>query len=407
MGRNPSEGINMHGPLIPTTSALGPDLYGGSSGIALFLAQLFAITADETCRRTALGAIRRSLRQINRTEVVTEWPMLSVFCGYAGIAYAATRIATLTADEDLYDQGATVLKRVRESINEPHVLDIIGGDAGAILALLRLDEMTHIRNYRNVAIALGEELCRSAIRQDTIWTWNAEKVAGKGVGNVFLTGFAHGAAGIALALLELYAATQRMEFLEGARAAFVYEDSCYSPEHRNWPDFRPLESSISPSPARYGIAWCHGAAGIALARLSAVRLDTERAHAHLAVAETAVTTTRELVEKARLLDRYDCTLCHGLGGLLEVLWTAAHLKNSHEDQLYGMTVARELVGKHARLRDWPSGVPSSGPNPSLMIGTAGIGYLLLRLYKPEVVPSILVLGPDASGMRKDASGSDK
>jgi lantibiotic modifying enzyme len=403
MGRTPIEAINIDGPLIPTTSAIGPDLYGGSTGIALFLAHLFALTSDEIYRRTALGAIRRSLREITRTEAIGKWPILSVFSGCAGIAYAAARIAALTTQSDLYEQAATLLERVQNSINEPHLLDIIGGNAGAILAFLRLDEMTSGKNYRNVAIALGEELCQSAIRKDTIWTWDAEKVAGKGVGNVFLTGFAHGAAGIGLALLELYARTHRAEFLQGGRAAFAYEDACYSPEHRNWPDLRPFDSTI-PRSARYNIAWCHGAAGIALARLCAVRLDPERAENHSAIADIAVTSTREAVEKSRQIARYDSTLCHGLGGLLEVLWTSAQLKGSREEQVYVMTVARELVENYARLGDWPSGLPSSGPNPSLMIGTAGVGYLLLRLYKPQAVPSILVLGPNTSGKNKDAIG---
>lgn len=41
--------------------ALGPDFYGGTSGIALFLAELWAATGEADVRRTALGAIRQAL----------------------------------------------------------------------------------------------------------------------------------------------------------------------------------------------------------------------------------------------------------------------------------------------------------------------------------------------------------
>ena len=40
-----------------------------------------------------------------------------------------------------------------------------------------------------------------------------------------------------------------------------------------------------------------------------------------------------------------------------------------------------------------SGVFSGGPNPSLMLGTAGIGHAFLRLHDPEGVPPLLILTP--------------
>jgi lantibiotic modifying enzyme len=45
-------------------AALGPDLYGGTSGVALFLAHLHAATGDEAARRSALGAIRQALHAV-------------------------------------------------------------------------------------------------------------------------------------------------------------------------------------------------------------------------------------------------------------------------------------------------------------------------------------------------------
>ena len=52
--------------LTPTVTALGPELYDGTSGVALFLAQLFARTGNLEFRHTALGAITRALRQLDR-----------------------------------------------------------------------------------------------------------------------------------------------------------------------------------------------------------------------------------------------------------------------------------------------------------------------------------------------------
>ena len=47
----------------PSVQALGYDLYSGSAGVALFLAELYSLTGDPVFHRTARGAIARSIRQ--------------------------------------------------------------------------------------------------------------------------------------------------------------------------------------------------------------------------------------------------------------------------------------------------------------------------------------------------------
>jgi lantibiotic modifying enzyme len=57
VGRSPLEAQPTGERLTPTVTALGPELYDGTSGVALFLAHLFARTGITEFRRTALGAI--------------------------------------------------------------------------------------------------------------------------------------------------------------------------------------------------------------------------------------------------------------------------------------------------------------------------------------------------------------
>jgi hypothetical protein len=93
-----------------------------------------------------------------------------------------------------------------------------------------------------------------------------------------LTGFSHGAAGIAYALLRLYAASGEEDFREAAREAIAYEDSVFVPEAGNWPDLRQEEPSCMTS-------WCHGAPGIGLARLGGLAaLATDQIQQDIAVA---------------------------------------------------------------------------------------------------------------------------
>ena len=47
----------------------------------------------------------------------------------------------------------------------------------------------------------------------------------------------------------------------------------------------------------------------------------------------------------------------------------------------------ESINQHG----WLCGVPLGVETPGLMTGLAGIGYELMRLAAPEIVPSVLVL----------------
>jgi lantibiotic biosynthesis protein len=93
-----------------------------------------------------------------------------------------------------------------------------------------------------------------------------------------LTGLAHGGSGYAFALLELYSVAQDPVFLKTGRGAFGYEDELFDSVSGNWPDLRPFNSGNEAS--RFVTAWCHGAAGIGLARLRAMVTDPAHGEAH-------------------------------------------------------------------------------------------------------------------------------
>jgi lantibiotic modifying enzyme len=137
---------------------------------------------------------------------------------------------------------------------------------GAALALLALYRATRLPEALDKAALCGEHLLqhRSASRQGPR--------AWKTLGEEMLTGFSHGAAEIAYALLKLYEATGERSFREAALEAEAFESSVFLPEVSNWPDFRfpPTEHGYV-----HRTAWCHGARGIALSRLAALPiLDT-------------------------------------------------------------------------------------------------------------------------------------
>ncbi len=395
MGRKSLNAIGS-GVIVPAAAALGPDLYAGSAGVALFLAELYALAGDAGCRRTALGAIACSLRQVRDRPGSLPAP-LSLFVGRLGVAFAAHRVAALCGQVELHSQAEALLDGLEDEIDKPHVLDVIGGNAGAIPALLALGRdlprALESKPHRALAIALGDELCRKANRGGDVWTWGAEDGSEPGTASVPLTGMSHGASGFAVALLELYAVTGRSQFLEAARGAFAYEDSVFNPKLGNWPDLRTNDDpGTAPLPMSHGRFWCHGAPGIALARLRAVALDPELAETHLAMARAAIATTLLAIEENLPRPSHDASLCHGLAGLLETLLCAGRQLGDTACLDRAAATARVLIDRHARSCDYPSGLISGSVNPSLMLGLAGTGYAFLRLHAAERVPSILLPG---------------
>ncbi len=168
MGRSVAESGRDGLPATPCSAALGPSLYDGSAGVSLFLAQLYALTGEPAFRKTALGGIARSWRHLDGVPE-TDSSRVSFFNGPLGVAFAAERIAALTAQEG--DHGArveAVLDRVAVAAAGPHLLDLIGGNAGAIPALLVLGRTAAPQKALGIAVSLGEELCRKADRRQVL-----------------------------------------------------------------------------------------------------------------------------------------------------------------------------------------------------------------------------------------------
>lgn len=78
-----------------------------------------------------------------------------------------------------------------------------------------------------------------------------------------LTGFAHGAAGMALAMSKLYRVTSDERYRAAALVAVDFENIYFDKALKNWLDLRPTEVN---GPLRSPDQWCYGATGIGLAR---------------------------------------------------------------------------------------------------------------------------------------------
>jgi class II lanthipeptide synthase len=382
IGRS-NKGTPMGTLISPRTDALSWDLYGGASGVALFLAELFACTHEPAFRRAGLGAIRCSLAQMDRLRAAGDIPALGFYSGLTGLAYAAARVGERT-QERVLDDGLLQLVAAAVRASQAAEGNDFLGRAGAIPALLLLSRLLAWPEARDWALEIGEELCRSGVTARHAKRQTSAEVPP-------LTGLAHGAAGIGLSLLELHADTRRRDFLEAARTVFDYEDHLFDPDVGNWPDLRRSTRNPGETKPRFSVAWCHGAPGIALSRLRASELDPARADHYLDHARAGLETTRRHLRPRGAADGSDRTPCHGIAGLVEALSTAGHALDEPTYRAAALEGALELARAGSGLGMAGSGTLCGGPNPSLMLGAAGVGYHLLRVHRADLVPRVLTI----------------
>ncbi len=351
---------------------LGPDLYDGLPGVALFLAHLGVVTGESRFTELARRALATMRVELDRGGL----SVIGALAGWGGVVYALAQLGSLWNEPGLFDEAAAYADRINSLIGTDRSFDIVEGAAGCIVSLLALDACARSAPIRAIAQRCGEHLLANMAPEASGVGWAS------GNGGVPLTGFSHGAAGIALALLRLHAVTRDERFREAALAAIAYERSVFSGDAGNWPDLRARSSREGEAPAgqAFQALWCHGAPGIGLARLASAEflddgaLDTE--------IDAAIRTTY------RDGFRGGHSLCHGSLGNLELLHVAARRAASPLLKMFVLDFATTVLNE-AERDGWRCGNPAGVESPGLMTGLAGIGYQLLRLAEPAHVPSLL------------------
>jgi type 2 lantibiotic biosynthesis protein LanM len=355
---------------------LGYSLYDGSCGVALFLAAVAHVTASTHWGNLAMDALQ-SLRTVLQTSNDLFAQKFARRIGIGGgtgigsIIYSLVKISQFLSNTALLEDAQLAAKLITpELIAADQQLDIMGGAAGAILGLLTLYQQTGELGILDKAIQCAQHLLVHRVseqEQPKAWKTIAQKP---------LTGFSHGAAGIAYALLRLYAVTEDQAYLQAAEEGIAYERSVFSTAVANWPDLRRQSGFM--------VTWCHGAPGIGLARLGSLSIyQTDEIYQDV---EVALQTTQKYGLQG--VDH----LCCGNFGRIEVLLVAAQKLSRPQLLETAQKKAAWVVGQADKISAYQlfNNLPNSLFNPGFFQGTAGIGYELLRLAYPEVLPVVLL-----------------
>lgn len=354
------------------------DLYSGLPGIALFLAYLGAITQQYRYTNLAQTALATMRHQIARGHLKIG---IGAFSGWSGVIHTLTHLAMLWDERSLTAEAENMVERIPPLIEQDRQFDIVNGSAGAIICLLNLYRASGSARALKVARQCGEWLVSHTQLTEPGVGWLTMRTATNP-----LLGLSHGAAGIAWSLLELGALTGESRFRAIALDAITYERTFFSPEENNWPDLREqgTQDKSDSSKYKYMTAWCHGAPGIGMARLSSLKyIDDQMIRDEINI---ALNTT---IERGFGLNH---SLCHGDLGNIELL---SHASKIFGDQSWRVQLDRigSAILKSIEDHGLLCGVPLGVETPGLMTGIAGIGYGLLRLAESSRVPSVLILDP--------------
>lgn len=350
------------------------DLNRGSAGVVLALAELVAVY-DEPRQRATLATAADWLRT---QPDPAGTPLPGLYIGEAGIGTALLRASQVLGDMHLTSAAA---ERGPQIAALPHRSpDLFNGTAGRLRFHLWLYDALRDSEHLRAAISAGEHLIASAeVRAPGELAWTIPSGYQRLSGQAYL-GYAHGAAGIGDALLDLFEASGDERFLAAARGALSWLERLAQPvlneaNGLSWPAVEG--ESLTQA------YWCHGAAGIGRFFLHAAALDVWPSAASCArrAAHTVVHLTRSA----------NPTQCHGLAGSIEFLLDMFQITG--EPQYLGEAAGlARLLEAFIVKRDGLLLCSSEQPtlfSPDYMVGYGGVAVCLLRLADPQIQAPLL------------------
>lgn len=357
---------------------VGFDLYGGTSGIAIFLAAAGMVLRDDryiAAARETVEPLRRALTSDDATlrEALGRSVPAGGLSGIGSVVYALARVGSILGDSHLVSAAGEAARLITpERIEEDRYYDIASGSAGTLCALLALWKISPDPILLARAVACGEHLLRHRTGADGRRAWRT-------FASVPLTGMGHGAAGIAMALLRLSEVTGDARMAEAAAEARAYEQDLFNVDQGNWPDLRDAVR-VDDAPA-FSTAWCHGAPGIGLSRLQGGDAASARE------IDAAIDATR------RFGIQGPDYICCGTMGRIDWLLEAG-VRQGRAAIVDEAVAASVFLSRRAEASGGfrlLANASADDVKPGFFRGSAGIGYSLLRCARPGTLPCVLAL----------------
>lgn len=376
-------------------AGIGPGLYDGRMGLAIALYEWGATGAGghrqgpqaQAAHQIAAAALAPVLRALaglsaqGATRLVT-----ALGLGMAGVGGLLRGLGLLRARGHLTEQATSDAEQAL----------LAGLSPGAIAAARTLDHIGGVAGLIGPLVALAGPRMADGGAAELIHASAQALVAGQDPstggwwtlpGAAPLTGLAHGASGISLALARAGAALGAPEYIDAALRGLQYEESTFDRDVGNWPDFRETGNQSASKPVGFMMGWCAGAPGIALARMALLELLPN--HPEASQWRNQLRTAARTTADAPLLTR-DHLCCGNLGRVVVLRQLTRSQPDPRLDRAAAQIESAVLGRPGQVIPASVLGPTTSGvPMPGLMTGLPGIALALLDL-ECDWVPQLLI-----------------
>lgn len=354
--------------------ALPNTLYDGTVGINLVFHLYEWIYHDRKYHKICEVLDNRLLRYIDTIsegEQNIEDFNTGVFSGEGSILYTLGILYEIHDDIKYKEYFDKWLNCMETLILEDRLFDMISGNSGIVLVLINMYRKTKKPIYLQKAIQIAEQLMENMITENGEVGWKSEVVP------EVLAGFAHGNSGFIELFSRLYEVYPQTKYLDILSSLVEYENSLYSEKDNNWIDLRKF-SEVDQHKSQ-PIAWCHGAAGILLSRLTlynAIKNLGETALLQQAIKDISLAKNKLIEDGVHA----GFCLCHGNMGNLLILKRYAEIFDDKQVR----SICDSRFEQILKFLNEENILPTELYNPGFMTGLSGIAYALLKYKMPKL-----------------------
>lgn len=338
----------------------------GTAGCIWALSKLVQRTNEPSLAKALLDAAT----SLSKTKEYGYNKIPGLYVGESGIALALLQAGCVLNNEPLV---SAAIKRFEETQHFPHESpDLFNGTAGRLRTALHFWQYSKNPQHFLIAQKALDTLAEQAVVSENSGCWwiipdlNSLPNNTNFKENNIQLGYAHGAAGIADALLDYYLLKPepRIAYLIKQTTNWLIKKIAYSPSNNsiNWPIGAIDQEITTPF-------WCHGAAGIGQFLLRA----TENK-----ILKDGLPLVEQAARSAAAVTWASPIQCHGLAGNIEFLLAVYNTtnKNEYKEQIHNLVSIMDMWV--ANIKELPWGITGIEAK-NYTCGIPGIINCYLRL----------------------------
>ncbi len=365
------------------------EIYNGVSGISLFFIALYRYTNDKNHLRIAEESLRWCLNYVKSSPV----KYYTFYTGATGVIYALIKLYEATGNGKNLEIAEELFNHIKQGIeNRVLIDDFLSGNAGNLFVITYLYLYTGSREISGTIELLLQRLTDNTRISKSGLKWGYFRNSLDS-----LTGLSHGASGIAHVLMEVARVLNMPALNWMADKALRFEDEYYSrslsswidmriyPEHKNYDGRTGKKLSFYLNHKKDVNAWAHGTTGMGLVRLCA--FGKLKDPYHKKKAEQSLELAILETYKEGIFPNF--TLSTGAGSWIELFLNAAKTLNRPDIKEHAFFLAGKGLDHSDTLGMYASAWFSDRDDPSLLLGTAGVGYIYLQLLYEQTASILL------------------